>query len=253
MYLSPAGAWSRLGQRWLGRDADTGERIERSLGSDARAQGREELIEQWTEAPRHYGLHATLKPPFRLGAGTSAAQLDASVRALAQSTAPFELRLRLERLRGFMAWCAAADTPGHAQLLSLANDCVARLDHFRALPGAAELARRRGGGLLPAQDANLVRWGYPYVFDTFTFHITLTRRLDDATLDAAQAALGELAQLHGEPLGCAGLASSAVPSMPVRQISVFVQPDPDAPFVVARHYGFDGSTRDGIGAAWMKP
>ena len=34
--------------------------------------------------------------------------------------------------------------------------------------------------LTPRQDAMLVRWGYPYVFDTWFFHMTLTRRLSAA-------------------------------------------------------------------------
>jgi hypothetical protein len=35
-------------------------------------------------------------------------------------------------------------------------------------------------------------------------------------------------------------------------ISVFVQPEPGADFVVARHFGFDGTTIDGAGAPYLQ-
>ena len=38
---------------------------------------------------------------------------------------------------------------------------VRDLDAFRAPPSEAEVARRRAAGLTPAQDAHLLRWGYP--------------------------------------------------------------------------------------------
>ena len=50
----------------------------------------------------------------------------------------------------------------------------ARRHPRRSLPAA-------GGEISPPrQDAMLVRWGYPYVFDTWFFHLTLTRRLSAA-------------------------------------------------------------------------
>jgi len=54
---------------------------------------------------------------------------------------------------------------------------VRDLDGFRAPLGEAEIARRRGAGLTPAQEACLRDWGYPYVMDHFRFHITLTGKL----------------------------------------------------------------------------
>ena len=69
------------------------------------------------------------------------------------------------------------ETEPSAALQALADACVEQLDRFRAPPSDAELARRRRASLTPRQDAMLVRWGYPYVFDTWFFHMTLTRRL----------------------------------------------------------------------------
>ena len=55
LYLAPSGPWQEQGSRWLGRCAETGAALERQPGMPAAAQ-------EWTRAPRHYGLHATLKP-----------------------------------------------------------------------------------------------------------------------------------------------------------------------------------------------
>ncbi len=72
---------------------------------------------------------------------------------------------------------------------ALAARVVSALDHHRAPPDAAELARRRAAGLSVAQERNLARWGYPYVMDTFRFHFTLTDRLAEGEADAVRAAL----------------------------------------------------------------
>ena len=59
-------------------------------------------------------------------------------------------------------------------LQALADACVEGVDRHRAPPDEAELARRRGAGLSPEREANLRRWGYPDVFETWRFHMTLT-------------------------------------------------------------------------------
>ena len=65
---TPDTALARLGARWLGRDARTGETLEQPAiaGIDARA------FAAMTAEPARYGFHATLKPPFRLADGFSA-------------------------------------------------------------------------------------------------------------------------------------------------------------------------------------
>lgn len=249
VYLIPSGPWLRLGQRWLGRNAGTGERIARPGIQDQAA------IDAWTQAPRLYGLHATLKPPFRLSPGTGFSDLDEGLRRLAASMSSFEIPLQLTPLRGFLAWCVDGPTP--VALTKLANACVADLDHFRAPPSAEEIARRsrhlRGGALhsdvsptdafppelAAAQAHNLQRWGYPYVFDTFVFHVTLTGRLDEPDLAAAVSALSQIARADEMATLQPGSA------MPVTDIGLFVQAAPGLPFVIARRYGFDGSVRDG--------
>ena len=46
---------------------------------------------------------------------------------------------------------------------------------------AADLERRRKSGLSERHDTYLVRWGYPYIFDEFRFHLTLSNKLEDDT------------------------------------------------------------------------
>lgn len=228
VYLAPEGAWWDHGSAWLGRCAQTGA----ALPSEAPAD--------WTSAPRLYGLHATLKAPLRLADGADATELDAVLRALARRHAPFQVRLALRRLRGFLAWCIAADDDtGRRAMQALADDAVAFLDPLRAPATEAELARRRPEQLSDAERAMLMRWGYPYAFDTYRFHITLSGMLAEPALHAAEAALTTLsAPLSAEP-------------MPASAVSLYVQPEPGADFLIARHYGFDGSVRDGAGAAWL--
>jgi hypothetical protein len=193
-------------------------------------------------APAHYGLHATLKPPFRLAAGTDGPMLDAAARDFAHGVDAFHARLTLRALRGFLAWCLDDGTESHEgarQMHALADGCVLAFEPFRAPPTEAELRKRKPDQLSAAQRRMLEAWGYPYVFETFTFHITLTGMLDAAAEAAALAQLAPASQqLCSAPMHVDGIA-------------VFVQPEPGADFLVARHYGFNGSTRDGAGAAWL--
>ncbi|WP_183015875.1 DUF1045 domain-containing protein [Achromobacter sp. UMC46] len=234
LYLAPTGPWREYGSRWLGRCADTGDAL-------ALPPGMSKPSPAWTAAPRHYGLHATLKPPFRLRAGATPQAVDAAARELACGILPFEVELECETLRGFLAWrIAESDKQGQARIQALANAAVRGLDPLRAPPTPEETARRQPHSLPPEQQAMLAHWGYPYVFDTYTFHITLTGKLADDALEQAQRGIAAFADpLRGQTM--------AVPA-----ISVFVQPEPGADFIAARHYGFDGTHTDAIGAGYLQ-
>ncbi|WP_309139578.1 DUF1045 domain-containing protein [Siccirubricoccus sp. G192] len=206
-----------LGSTWLGRDAESGAALPQpalpGLG-----------IAELTADPRRYGLHATLKPPFRLA--LPYAEALAATRALTARLAPFELPpLAVRDLEGFLALREAAPCPA---LQSLADACVEALDPCRAPPEAPELARRRKAGLSPAQAALLERWGYPYVFGEWRFHVTLTRRLRPeekaAVLPAVTAYLGE----------------AAARPRRVASICLFTQATPGAPFLIADRLRFQG-------------
>jgi putative phosphonate metabolism protein len=192
-YTPPAGPLADFGAAWLGWDIARGDFAEQPVLRLPRAMA------DITAEPRKYGFHATLKPPFQLADGHSAGALHDAARALCAVRAPVTLpALRLARLGRFLA---LIPDPQPAVLNSLAAALVADLDTYRAPPSDADLARRRAAPLTPAQDALLVRWGYPYVMDEFRFHMTLTGKLDTADIAAVeQAARDRLGPLATEGL-----------------------------------------------------
>ena len=197
-----------LGSAWLGRDAETAAPV---------TQPDLPGIAELTADARGYGLHATLKPPFRLAQPYPA--LRDAVAALAARTRRFILPpLAVMDLKGFWALRETAPCPA---LHALADDCVAALDAFRAPPGEAELARRRRAGLTAAREAMLTRWGYPYVMAEWQFHITLTRRL---TAEENAVILPAMLAHFG-----------AMPAVPrrVTELCLFTQAAPGAPFLIA--------------------
>lgn len=157
-----------FGRHWFGTDPETAEPVPIRLpaGLDTRTH------QAVTDAPRRYGLHGTLKPPFRLAAGTDRVALERQMSRLAASHAPVPLGPPvLTRLGSFLALCPRETPPA---LAALAAACVKDLDEFRAPPSAEEVRRRRAADLSPRQEALLQRWGYPYVMEEFRFHVTVT-------------------------------------------------------------------------------
>lgn len=184
-----------------------------------------EAAASWFVAPEHqaitadarrYGFHATLKPPFRLRDGFSFGDVMAAAEALGRGIPPFPLpRLAPALPHGFLALRETVASPA---LQALADIAVAELDFLRAPPDAAEIARRRPERLGPAERRMLERWGYPYCFATWFFHMTLAQRLDEA----AQRHWRALAEAHFS-------ASLAVPRM-VDALAIFAEPTPGAAF-----------------------
>lgn len=174
-YAPPAGPLADFTASWLGWDAAQGTAVPHPDIAGLPAE-----VATLTATPRKYGFHGTIKPPFR--PTQTRRDLMDDLAEFARTQAPVTLdRLQLTRLGGFLALTPRGET---AALSALAGDVVAALDHHRMAPTGAELARRRAAGLTPAQEANLLRWGYPYVMGEFRFHLTLTGNLSAA--DAAQ-------------------------------------------------------------------
>lgn len=208
---------SAAGASWLGRDAQTGAPVPQPAVAG---------IEEITAEPRRYGFHATLKPPMRLREGVRSEAVAEAASDLARSIAPFELPpLAVADVHGFLALRETAPSPA---LQALADLCVAGLDGFRAEPDAAELARRRRAGLTAAEDALLRRWGYPWVFGAWFFHMTLTRRL---TAPERAAFCPEIERHFG-----------ATPRAPRRvgAICLFSQPSAEQPFLLAERLTLRG-------------
>jgi putative phosphonate metabolism protein len=128
--------------------------------------------------PRVYGFHATLKPPFRLAAGLTEVDLVGALPAFAARHPAVRLgNLVVREIGSFIALVPEEPRP---VLDRFAQACVEEFDRFRAPPSQQERARRIAAGLTPRQIENLDRWGYPYVFADFRFHMTLTGSLAPA-------------------------------------------------------------------------
>jgi putative phosphonate metabolism protein len=212
LYYAPAlddPLWARAAQ-WLGRDPASGTSV---------PQPDLPGIAEITAEPRLYGFHATLKPPMALSEGVRWDEVVLAMRSIASSIPAFDLPgVMVADLHGFLALREVAPSPA---LQALADACVAGADHLRAPAGPAELAKRRRTGLSVAEDANLRAWGYPYVFATWTFHMTLTRRLS-----AAEHACFR-------PAAEAWFAPVLARPRRVADLCLFVQREPGEAFVLA--------------------
>ncbi|SNY92868.1 putative phosphonate metabolism protein [Cohaesibacter sp. ES.047] len=205
--------------QWLGRDVFTGVPIDRASPV---ADADDETFQSLTQSPRRYGFHGTLKAPFELAEGRTIEAFADAVEAHAKTLAPFALpQFRVGQLGPFFA---LLPTERSEPLAALASDLVIRFDGFRAPLSAADIARRDPDKLSASQRGNLLNWGYPYVLDDFSFHMTLTNPVPDALSQAFQTA----ACRHFEPF-------MAEPQS-VDALSVFVEPERGAPFSLYKQF-----------------
>ncbi|MGY6710615.1 MAG: DUF1045 domain-containing protein [Rhizobiaceae bacterium] len=171
-----------------------------------------------TASARRYGFHATLKAPFRLASDTTEDQLVDALDAFCATREPVLVpRAVLTQMAGFFA---LVPSEPHGPLNQLAADVVRAFEPFRAPLTETEIARRNPDALSPAQLRNLHGWGYPYIFDEFRFHMTLTGRASPADSPRLSRAIGSaFGGLLDAPLA-------------VDTLALFVEPEPGAPFVV---------------------
>ncbi len=175
--------FASFGADWLGRSAEGGVALPRPVIDGLTEPATRAL----TEAPRKYGLHATIKAPFRLADGRTQAGLVAALEGFCATEAPVRLAgLVMARLGGFLALIPQGDT---SDLNRLAARTVADFDAFRAPLTPADVARRNPDALTEGERDNLHRWGYPYVMEAFRFHMTLTGSLPDAVLSRVETGL----------------------------------------------------------------
>ena len=173
IYYAPAhaSALDRFGALLLGYDAFSGD----DLPFPDEAIGIAPDWRELTRDPRAYGFHATLKAPFALAADKTEHDLQTAVTAFAKTPRAIpDIRPTVSAVGGFIAVVPAVACDA---LDILAQDCVTGFDAFRAPLTAHDRARRRPEALTARQVEQLDRWGYPYVFEDFQFHMTLTGRL----------------------------------------------------------------------------
>ena len=115
--------------------------------------------------PRRYGFPRHLESaPSIWPRGCGEDDLSAALADFATVRPKFPPRRRWPCATWTDSWPSCCQRTGARRERELAQACV---ESLRRLSGALEregdLARRRAAGLTPRQDANLLRWGYPYV------------------------------------------------------------------------------------------
>jgi putative phosphonate metabolism protein len=195
IYFAPSASsnlWERAAT-WLGRDPSNGELLSGTVaGID-----RDRLL-NLTQSANRYGFHATLKAPMALPEDTSEAELREALTQFAGQHEPIDLgKPRLASLGGFLALLV----DDNERLQDFAAHVVEQFDPFRAPMSMKDREARIGKGLTERQIELLDGYGYPYVFEEFRFHMTLTDKLADEDLaEITQAAQTWFTPVLDEPL-----------------------------------------------------
>lgn len=207
----PGSALDRFGAELIGYDA--------RLGIDVPFPSGVGLPSDWldiTRDPRKYGFHATLKAPMALAPGRSESELLAACDSFAAIPRAIPVFAPVvQSIDGFLAVIPGAHCP---DLQDLAADCVRAFDGFRAALTEQDRARRNPSKLTPRQRDFLDRWGYPYVFEEFRFHMTLTGRVSAER----QCLLGDMLRNR--------FRDSGIDRLPVDRLVLFRQSDADGRF-----------------------
>lgn len=167
-YTPPAGELARFGAAWLGWDSAMGRGV-----AHPEIDGIDNF--ETTKTPRKYGFHGTLKAPFYMADGATVEELSTEIESFAavQKTIVLD-RLSLRHDNGIVALRPEGDA---RELRVFVSDIVRAFDSFRAPLAEADVARHRQSNLTPRQDQQMIDWGYPYVFEDFHFHLTLSGSL----------------------------------------------------------------------------
>nr|WP_321457633.1 DUF1045 domain-containing protein [uncultured Cohaesibacter sp.] len=205
--------------QWLGRNVFSGEMIERP--SLVEGLDRDAFDGQISSA-RRYGFHGTLKAPFELAKGKTIEQLETALADYCHTIKPFALpKFVVGQLGQFFALRPSEPSE---ELKALASDLVRSFDAFRAPLEEKDIVRRNPEKLTESQRENLFNWGYPYIFDDFRFHMTLTNPVPDALAERFQHAL----ESH--------FAAFIAEAQTVKAITLYEEPEQGGLFVVRGQY-----------------
>jgi hypothetical protein len=224
LYLTPEPdelLW-QFGSSWLGYDAET--RTERSHPN---IEGiSDQSLHEATAHPRLYGLHVTIKAPFRLAPHATTEGLVSAVAELAARHAPFgpiTLALEARPAGDDQVFLCMAPATKVLALHELEADAVIALDRFRAPLSASELARRRPELLAQRERRYLEKFGYPHVLEAFNPHISLTGPIPRGSplFDVLSLRLAE---------------GPALTQLTCLSLALFEQPEPGARFHVRQRF-----------------
>ncbi len=215
----PESDLARLGATMLGYDCYTGAAMEQPLLPGLPP----DELHSGTAEPRRYGFHGTLKAPFRLQEDCSLNDLRSAVRGFAAEWPAFDAGTVAPRQLGrFIA--LTPDAPS-ADLSLFAAECVAAFDRFRAPLTDKDRLRRATHTLSLRQQALLERWGYPYVFDQFRFHMTLTGSLPEERIHRWLDSLERYVGAH---------------PLVIDALTLLEQENPSAQFRIVERFGLEG-------------
>jgi putative phosphonate metabolism protein len=203
LYFTPpmSDPLARVAANWLGRNPFSGEYVL----PPAIGHMTVDEIDRHTQMPRRYGFHATIKAPFHLSQEKDEAALLSAIMNFCGDLAPFALPpLRISRLGPFFA--LTPSEPSRA-LQDFANAVVREFEPYRAPLSTTEMERRNPQKLTERQRDYLARFGYPYVFEEFRFHMTLTGPVAEAEAAQVDRALHDFFEpVLSEPVNVANLA-----------------------------------------------
>lgn len=196
-------------ETWLGRNAFTDDAVDTSHGLD-----------HFLDSPRKYGFHGTLKAPFHLADGVHEEELVELFDCFAASHLTFTMdKMELVRLGTFFALVPAEQPKA---LVTLAEDVVRTFEPMRAPLSETDIQRRNPDKLSTRQRENLMRWGYPYVFEDFNFHLTLTSSIEESDQETMETAIrAHFSDFLNKPLV-------------VTTLGLFVERERGSPFTVKR-------------------
>jgi 2'-5' RNA ligase len=174
-----------FGSKVLGYDAASGEdQPGFTLPEYSNAKWHE-----MTAHPRTYGFHATLKAPFSLNKHSEKELRDALEKFcrthLAFRLGPLSISAVGSAEKGFVAF---TQTSQSQQLVDLEKAVVQEFDIFRRPLTEAERLKRHPETLSERQRMQLDKHGYPFIFEDFRFHMTLTGPVANAPMIADQLA-----------------------------------------------------------------
>src|SRR5262249_16089386 len=133
--------------------------------------------------PRLYGFHATLKAPFRLAPGVDDEELTEACSDFSSDHPP--LKVGALAVRELGSFIALVRSDPRSLLTNVPDASVEAFDRFLSPLSDEERARRVYANLTSQQIKNVDHWGYPYVFEDFRFHMTLSGALKPAERAAA--------------------------------------------------------------------
>lgn len=181
---------------WLGRDAFN------SANTISSPNNKDLTL---IKSPARYGYHATIKAPFELDVSYG---IDDVSRALANFCAinkSFKLpNIKIGKLGSFFA-LVPEFCPD--ELFNLEARTVKHFEIYRAPLSDEDIKRRNPQSLSDRQKDNLTAYGYPYIFEDFRFHMTLTGPIEHQNQDEVEEQLNAyFFEFLGKDLDFDGLA-----------------------------------------------